>query len=392
LTTEQYDPLASVQAAGPPGTISFVYGLPAPETFPVQELERCYAYVFEEKSHIALQYAPEQGYGPLIDFLREKIKHDEGITIERPQITLTGGAAQGLDLLCTMIAREGETVLVEAPTYHESLALLRNHGLRPVAVPTDEDGLRLDKLEILIDSFKKKNEKIAFLYTIPTFQNPGGITLSEDRRKSVIDIAGKNGILIVEDDVYFDIAFEKKEVTPLFTLAQGKNVVRLGSFSKTISPGLRLGWMTGPPDIIDNVIWSGVRRMGGGPNPITAIAISLFCLEGTLDSHIASVSPIYKQRRDIMLEALESSMPEAASWTRPGGGFFIWVTLPGQITSIEAVKKGKEKGVWFFPGDPFFAGSPAGQHLRLAFSYVQPDKIKAGIHKLGTLLRDLISP
>ncbi|MBN1221773.1 MAG: PLP-dependent aminotransferase family protein [Candidatus Aminicenantes bacterium] len=388
--TKNYDPLASVQAAGPPGTISFVYGLPAPETFPIQKLRSCYTRVFEEKAQIALQYGPEQGYGPLIDFLREKIRRDEGIGIERPQITLTGGAAQGLDLLCTMIAKPGEVVLVEAPTYHESLVLLRNHGLLPVAVPIDNNGLLVDALETLVGSLKKKSMKISFLYTIPTFQNPGGITLSEIRRKAVIDLARKNGILIVEDDVYFDIAFEKRKVTPLYTLAQGKNVVRLGSFSKVISPGLRLGWMVGPPDIIDDVIQSGVRRMGGGANPVTAIAVSFFCLDGLLESHTASVCPVYKQRRDVMLEALEFAMPDGVSWTRPGGGFFIWVTLPDKLKSIEAVQKGKEKGVWFFSGDPFFAGTPSGQHLRLAFSYVRPQKITEGIHNLGTVLKTLL--
>jgi len=388
--TDTYDPLASVQAAGPPGTISFVYGLPAPETFPIQDLHRCYTRVFEEKAQIALQYGPEHGYGPLIDFLRKKISRDEGISLERPQITLTEGSAQGLDLLCTMISKPGDLVLVEAPTYHESLVLLRNHGLHPVAVPTDSHGLIVDEFKALVRYSEKKGQIIRFLYTIPTFQNPGGLTLSEARRKALVEFAGEKEVLIVEDDVYFDIAFEKRTVTPLFTLAQGRNVVRLGTFSKIISPGLRLGWIAGPPGIIDAVIQSGLRRMGGGANPITAIAVSFFCLEGLLEPHIASACPLYRQRRDVMLTALESRMPDGVSWTRPGGGFFIWLTLPDRVSSEEAVAKGKEAGVWFFPGDPFFAGTPSGQHLRLAFSYVHPEKIPEGIQKLAGVLNKLL--
>lgn len=385
--TEIYDPLASVQAAGPPGTISFIYGLPDTETFPVAELKSCYQRVFEENSELALQYAPEQGYGPLIDFLRNKMQRDEGIQIERPQITLTGGAAQGLDHVCTMLARSGDIVLVEAPTYRDSLELLRNHGLELIGIPTDQDGLIIDDLLSVLDSLQEKDKKPCFLYTIPTFQNPAGLTLSQGRRKALIDLAKNRDLLIVEDDVYFDIAFEKLEVTPLFTLAQGGNVVRLGSFSKIIAPGLRLGWVSGAPDIIDKLIQSGLRCMGGGANPVTANAISFFCQEGHLDAHIEKVKPVYRQRRDVMVEALHSTMPEGVRWTEPEGGFFIWLTLPDELAAVDVVKWGKEAGVWFPPGDLFFAGPPPGQHLRMAFSYVRPENIKQGIERLAQVIK-----
>jgi 2-aminoadipate transaminase len=385
--SEPYDPLASVQAAGPPGTISFIYGLPDTETFPVAELRHCYKRVFDENSELALQYAPEQGYGPLIDFLRDKMQRDEGIHIERPQMTLTGGAAQGLDHLCTMLTRSGDIVLVEAPTYRDSLELLRNHGLELIGIPTDRDGLAIDNLISTLDSLEKEGKSPRFLYTVPTFQNPGGLTLSQERRRALISLAERKGLLIVEDDVYFDIAFEQLDVTPLFTLSQGKNVVRLGSFSKIIAPGLRLGWVSGSPEIIDKLIQSGLRCMGGGANPVTAVAISFFCKEGHLDPHIAKIRTVYKQRRDVMLETLRSTMPEGISWTEPEGGFFVWITLPDTLPSGDVVQWGKEAGVWFPSGDLFFAGPPPGQHLRMAFSYVQPDKIRRGIEKLARVLK-----
>ncbi|MFC2164405.1 PLP-dependent aminotransferase family protein [Acidobacteriota bacterium] len=385
---EPYDPLASVQAAGPPGTISFIYGLPDTETFPITELKRCYERVFEENSELALQYAPEQGYGPLIDFLRDKMQRDEGIRIERSQITLTGGAAQGLDHLCTMLTSSGDTVLVEAPTYRDSLALLRNHGLELIGIPTDKDGLVVSELISTLDSLDKRGKKPRFLYTVPTFQNPAGLTLTEERRRTLIALAANRDLLIVEDDVYFDIAFKDIEVTPLFTLAMGKKVIRLGSFSKIIAPGLRLGWVSGPPEIIDKLIQSGLRCMGGGANPVTANAISFFCNDGHLESHLTKVKPVYKQRRDVMVETLHSTMPAGVSWTEPDGGFFVWLTLPDALPSVDVVKWGKEAGVWFPSGDLFFAGPPPGQHLRMAFSYVQPENIRKGIERLAQVIKD----
>jgi len=386
--TKPYDPLASVQAAGPPGTISFIYGLPDTETFPVDELKHCYQRVFEENSELALQYAPEQGYGPLIDFLREKMHRDEGIRIERPQMTLTGGAAQGLDHLCTMLTRSGDIVLVEAPTYRDSLNLLRNHGLELIGIPTDQDGLSIDDLVSALDTLARMGKQPRFLYTIPTFQNPGGLTLSEERRRALVELAADRDLLIVEDDVYFDIAFEDADITPLFTLSEGKNTVRLGSFSKIIAPGLRLGWASGPQDIIDLLIQSGQRCMGGGANPVTAVAISVFCQDGHLDSHIAKVKHVYKQRRDVMVETLREAMPDEVSWTEPEGGFFVWLTLPDTLPSNKVVQWGKEASVWVPSGDRFFPGPPPGQHLRMAFSYVEPEKIKQGLEKLARVIKD----
>ena len=385
--SKPYDPLASVQAAGPPGTISFVYGLPDPETFPGNDLKRCFDRVLREKAALALQYGPEQGFGPLIDYLREKILLKEGITLERPQIKLTGGASQALDHLCTLLTRPGEYLLVEAPTYHEALQLFRNHGLRPLSIPTDDDGLIVDELAASLQFLKKKRAKARFLYTIPTFQNPSGITLSEERREAVLVLAEKEDLLIVEDDVYFELAYEPLNVSPLFSLDKNDNVIRLGSFSKIIAPGLRLGWMMGPVEIIDQLTKSGLRRMGGGAHPLTANAVAMYCQENLLEPHLEFVRTVYSKRRDVMLEALEAMMPDGISWTRPGGGFFVWIILPETLPVVEIVKWAKEEGILLLAGDPFFAGTSPQQHLRLAFSYVHPEKIREGIKKFAHILK-----
>jgi len=383
---KNYDPLASVQAAGPPGSISFIYGLPDPETFPFSDLNAAFKFVLEEKGELGLQYGPNQGYGPLIDYLRDKIKREEGQTLERPQVTLSGGASQALDHCCTLFAKSGDSIIVEAPSYYESLLLFRNHGLRALSIPVDEEGMNTEMLKLRLEELRTQGIKPSFVYTIPTYQNPSGITLSEKRRKELLNIAKKEDILIIEDDVYCDLAYEETRLPTLFSLDEGKRVIRFGSFSKIIAPGLRLGWILGPENIIKRLIRSGLRSMGGGSNPLSAIAMAAYCQKGLLEPHIASLKKVYKERRDVLLDALESSMPKGVSWTKPAGGFFVWITLPQGLKSEDVKNAAKDEKVYFLAGDPFFAEQPTAQHLRLSFSYVPPDKIREGIKKLADIL------
>ncbi len=385
-----YDPLANVQAAGPPGSISFIYGLPDPETFPLKELNSAFKFVFEEKGELALQYGPNQGYGPLIDYLRDKIRREEGQVLERPQIMLSGGASQALDHCCSLFARSGDSVIVEAPSYHESLLLLRNHGLSAHAIPVDEDGMNMEILELTLKDLRAQGIKPSFIYTIPTFQNPSGITLSEKRRRELLKIARVEDVLIIEDDVYCDLGYEGTKIPTLFSLDEGKRVIRFGSFSKIIAPGLRLGWILGPENIIKRLIRSGLRSMGGGANPLSAIAMAAYCRKGLLEPHIVSLKQVYKERRDVLMAALESAMPTGVSWTKPAGGFFIWITLPHGLKSDDVKKAAKDENIYFLAGDPFFTGQPSAQHLRLSFSYVSLDKIQEGIKKLAGILKPMI--
>ncbi len=395
--TVEYDRLASVQAAGPPGTISFTYGLPDPVTFPAQDLGHATDMVLRERPELALQYGPEQGYGPLIDYLRDKLVRDEGLTVARPQIMLTGGSAQTLDHMCTLFTRPGDLVLVEAPTYHETLQLFRDHGLNPVQVPTDDDGLRVEDLSPLLESLAQRGgegsapaARVRFLYVIPNFQNPSGVTLAADRRQAVLDLAERHNLLVVEDDVYRDLAYEGNVPPSLFALDGGRRVLRVGSFSKILAPGVRMGWLMGPVDLIERLINSGLRCMSGGSNPLIANVLATYCLQGLLEPHIEHLRRIYQERRDVMLAALADHMPAGVRWTRPGGGFFVWLTLPEPLRAAEVVARAREAGIMLLAGDPFFAGTPTGQHLRLAFSYVTPAKIREGIESLGQVLQSSV--
>jgi 2-aminoadipate transaminase len=385
--TEEYDPLASVQAAGPPGTISFIYGLPDPETFPVRDLRRAVDQVLRERPALALQYGPEQGYGPLIDHLRVRIGREEGLILERARITLTGGSAQTLDHLCTLFTRPDDLIFVEAPTYHETLQLFHDHGLRPVQVQTDDGGLQVEALAARLESLAQAGQRARFLYVIPNFQNPSGVTLATDRRQPVLDLAERFDLLIVEDDVYRDLAYQDQAPPSLFALDSGQRVLRIGSFSKLLAPGLRLGWLLASPDRIQRLINSGLRCMGGGANPLVANTLATYCQQGLLESHVDHLRHVYQERRDVMLEALAAHMPAGVRWTRPGGGFFVWLTLPEPLRAVEVADQAREAGIMLLAGDPFFAETPTGQHLRLAFSYVTPDKIQKGIGMLGWVLR-----
>ena len=384
--TEEYDPLASVQAAGPPGTVSFNYGLPDPETFPVDDLRRAVDQVLQERWGLALQYGPEQGYGPLIDYLRHKIERDEGLALDRSRIMLTGGSAQTLDHLCLLFSRPGDVVLVEAPTYFETLRLFHDHGLRSVQIPIDEGGLQLDALAARLEALTRTGQRPRFLYVIPSFQNPSGITLAADRRQPLLDLIRDYDLWVLEDDVYRDLAWDGSPPPSLFALDGGEQVLRIGSFSKILAPGLRLGWLLASPNNIERVVNSGLRLMGGGANPFIANVVGTYCQLGLLEPHIERLNQVYQRRRDVMLSALENHMPEGTHWTHPGGGCFVWLTLPEPLQAAEVVKRAKREGVMVLAGDPFFAEMPTGQHLRLAYSYVPAVQIAEGIEKLAQAL------
>jgi 2-aminoadipate transaminase len=392
MTTEAYDPLASVQAAGPPGTISFIYGLPDPQTFPIEGLRRAADQVLRERPELALQYGPEQGYGPLIDYMRSKLAREEGLELERPRITLTGGSAQALDHLCTLFTRPGDLVLVEAPTYHETLQLFRDHGLQPLQIPTDHDGMQVQSLADRLGILERQRKRARLLYTIPNFQNPSGITLAADRRQAILNLTKRYDLLVIEDDVYRDLAFEGDVPPSLFALDDSQRVLRIGSFSKILAPAVRLGWLMGPGRLIERVIGSGLRCMGGGANPLMANILAAYCQQGLLEPHIAHLRDIYRERRDAMLTALTAHMPAGVSWTRPGGGFFVWLALPPPLLAADVAAQARDAKLLIPVGDPFFAEIPTGQYLRIAFSYVTPERIEEGIQILGQILENALTP
>ena len=385
------DPLSGVQS-GRPGAISFVLGLPDPATFPVDALQEATRTVLQTNAEVALQYAPEQGFGHLIDCLVQKWRRDEQMSITREKVTIAFGSTDAVNMLSQLLARAGDVIIVEAPSYRDTLHLFRDQGLRLVQVPVDDQGLQPVILRRTLLELRRDGVKPRFVYTIPTFQNPSGVTLSLSRRKEVIELAKEFDFLIMSDDVYRDLYYEEGVPPALGALdPQGDRVITIGSFSKLLAAGLRLGWVIASPEIATILSDSGARNMGGGANPLISHIVANFCKAGHLEGHIQALRELYKGRRDVMLDALEVSMPDVVSWNKPDGGYFVWLKLPSTLSAAEVVRVADEDGVTCLAGTAFYAGDGGDDHIRLAFSYVPTDEIEEGIALLARVIGKLAS-
>ena len=383
------DPLSGVQS-GRPGTISFVLGLPDPATFPTELLQESADRVLRDNGAVALQYAPEQGYGRLIDYLLAKWQHDEGVTVTRENVTLAYGSTDAVGMLSLLLARPGDVILVEAPSYRDTLHLFRDHGLTLVQIPVDEQGLRTDVMEQTLQRLSLEGVHPRFVYTIPTFQNPSGVTLSLPRRGEVLRLAETFDFRIIADDVYRDLYYDETVPPALGALdPAGERVITVGSFSKVLAAGLRLGWVIANPEIIAALYNGGARAMGGGANPFVAHIVADFCQGGRLDQHISLLRERYGRRRDVLLNALASHMPQSVSWNQPAGGYFVWLDLLPGLAATEVVRVADERGVTCLAGPAFYADGCGEDHIRLAFSFVPTDQIENGVAQLAQVIEDL---
>jgi DNA-binding transcriptional MocR family regulator len=339
-------------------TISLARGVPAPECLPVKDLADCARAAIDSDGETVLSYGPGGGY----QLLREWIAERHGV--EPAQVVLTNGSLQGFQFVAELLAPTGP-VLVEAPTYDRPLKILASLGAEVIPVPLDEEGT--------VGSG-------AFLYTIPTFQNPTGRTLPLDRRKHLARLA-KEGLLVLEDDPYGLVRFEGKAQPTVFELARGENVVYSSSFSKTIAPGLRVGYLLLPESLAAGVE-SAAASAYITPALLSQATVYGFLRRGKLEPNLERVSGLLRRRRDAMVAALERHLPEA-SWTVPEGGYFLWVELPLGVPASDL----KPEGVTFVPGTDFFAGPGGESSLRLAFSYESPAAIEEGVRRLASAVR-----
>jgi DNA-binding transcriptional MocR family regulator len=379
--------------SGPPGALPFIYGHVDPTLFPIEQMQAAAEMALRQYGPQALNYGVERGCGPLLAYLQAKLARDEGLQVSDEGLMLTAGASGGLDAVCRLFTRPGDTVLVEAPSFHEALAIIRDYPLRLAAVPLDDEGLIVEALSQRLKELAREQARPRLLYTIPTFQNPSGATLSAARRPALLELARRNNLLIVEDDVYRDLAFEKSPPASLYALDAadgGQTVLRLGSFSKILAPGLRLGWLLAAPAHVIRLAGSGLSTSGGGANPFAAFVVAAFCQQGWLEPHVARLVAAYRQRRDVLLAALEATMPAGVRWTRPGGGFFVWLTLPEPLQARAVLAAAHRRAITFLTGEPFFAEGGGGRHIRLPFSFIPPPEMKQGLRTLAEIIRDLL--
>jgi 2-aminoadipate transaminase len=370
------------------GAIGFRFGHPDPDTLLTPELrEAMQSVISSPQAYIALQYGAEQGTQSLIDFLVENINREQSLSLQAGNLMLVAGSTNAVDMLARLYAKPGGVVLVEAPSYVDAIHVFRDHRVELCSIPMDEDGLLPGELEKHVVQLLSSGSFPSILYTIPNFHNPTGSTLSEARRIEIIRLAHKYGFLIVEDDVYRDLSFEGAVPASFYALADGKQVFSIGSFSKTLAPGLRLGWLAGSEEAIQNCVNCGTTQMGGGANPFVAHMIAEYCRGGSLEKHILRLQSLYKMRCDVALAALERYMPAGVRWTHPSGGFFIWLSLPEHVFAQDVKSQALTEGVLVSAGEGFFVNPADGEHnLRLAFSCAKPDDIDAGVRILAQVI------
>ena len=368
-----------------PEVISFAGGLPAPDVFPVERFETACHRVLEAKGAMAMQYSASEGYTPLREYLAQKMAR-YGIIAGAENVLITSGSQQALDLIGKLLINSGDRILVEAPTYLGALQAFNVYGAEYVSVPVDHDGLRTGELEEALRSGPK------FMYVLPNFQNPGGVTLCEPRRHELVLLADKYGIPIIEDDPYGQLRFEGEHLPPLLVLDRdnlrrddGKlgNVIYLSTFSKTLAPGIRLGWIVAPPDVISKLV-----QFKQGADLHTSTFDQMVAYEvvhdGFLDEHVKKIRAVYRERRDVMLAALSEYVPPEVTWTHPQGGLFLWATLPEGLDMEHLFQAALRENVAFVPGDCFYAtGDEGRRHMRLNFSHSNPQQIREGIRRLG---------
>jgi 2-aminoadipate transaminase len=358
-------------------TISFARGVPAPECLAVQELAQCAKAVLERDGMRVLNYGPAGGYAPLREWLAER--HG----VEAGRIVLTNGSLQGLALLAGQLLVDRPTrVLVEGPTYDRLLRIVAGLGAEATAIPLTDEGLDLEALEGEL----RGGSKPAFLYTIPTFQNPSGRTLPLEARLRLLELARRHGVPVVEDDPYRLVRFEGEPLPTLFELAEGTGVVHAASFSKVLAPGLRVGYFI-LPAVLSRALEEAATRTYLAPSFLAQATVWEFLSRDLFEVNLERIRALLRERRDAMLSALERDVADGASWSRPEGGYFLWLDLPPAVKAAELVPRAEQAGVTLISGTDFYPGGAGGEAAaRLAYSFAAPSRIEEGVARLASLL------
>jgi DNA-binding transcriptional MocR family regulator len=382
------DLLPTIQMIRRTGIIDLSWGHPAPELLPVDLIRQAAAAMLGRAGIEALTYGADQGAGPLLDWLRARIGRTEGRVPAADEIVITAGNSDALEQICALWASPGDVVLVESPTYHLAVRIMRDHPLELVPVAADESGLRVDALAAAVASLRRTGRRPRMLYLVPTFHNPTGVSLSPARRAALVELAAAEELLIVEDDVYRELAYDGPAPPSLWSMARPGVVARMGSFAKALAPGLRLGWLTGGPALMQRLIGSGLRDSGGGTSHFAAMVVAELCISGRFEEHVARLRVAYRARRDALLQALATHLPPGYRAATPAGGYFVWVTLPQGLNTAELLPQAEAVGLSFLPGARFHMEAGRGTNaLRLAFSLHTPEELAEAARLLGQVIR-----
>ncbi|RLA79295.1 MAG: aminotransferase [Deltaproteobacteria bacterium] len=366
-----------------PGIISFGGGLPAPELFPKEELAEAAQKVIREQGEKALQYSTTEGYPPLREFIAQRMEKF-GIKVSPDEIMITAGSQQGLDMCGRVFLDWGDSVVTARPTYLGAIQAFNAYFPKYVTLPSDDDGMTVDGLKEILETHNPR-----MIYLVPTFQNPDGRTIPIHRRERIIELARTYGVPIIEDDPYSELTYEGTIPTPMKALAPD-DVIMLGTFSKLLAPGLRIGWLIAPPGVIDKFV-----RMKQGAdlhtNTLAQFIIYEFVKDGKLDEHLTKIRELYAKRLKVMIEAMEHYFPPEVKFTRPKGGMFLWVELPEKVNTTELLPKAVEKNVAYIPGSAFYPDGGGHNTMRLNYSKPTEAEIEEGIKRLAEVFKEALA-
>jgi 2-aminoadipate transaminase len=359
-----------------PEITSFAGGLPSPATFPVERMKAAFDAVLSKNGKVALQYGPTDGYAPLREWVANTLS-TPGSQISPDQVLMVAGSQQGLDLLGKVLVDEGSKVLVETPSYLGALQAFSVYDPEFVSLPTDENGL-------IPSAVADVGQGAALLYALPNFQNPTGRTLPLERRQQLVEICARMGIPLIEDNPYGDLSYKAAPLPKMLNM-NPNGVVYMGSFSKVLTPGIRLGYVVAPLPLARK-LEQAKQATDLHTSQLTQMVVHEVIKDGFLEEHIPTIRQLYSDQCQAMLSALTEFFPAGVKWTKPEGGMFIWVTLPAHIDSTKLLEEAIKQNVAYVPGAPFYANAPQHNTFRLSFVTVPPEKIRAGVAILGKLI------
>ena len=367
-----------------PDIISFAGGLPAPELFPIEAMKVVSQKVLCDMGCEALQYSTTEGYDPLRVKIAERMKR-VGVEAVKEDILITNGSQQGLDFTGKIFINPGDYVLCESPSYLGAINAFRAYECQFKEIQTDADGMVMSHLEEMIQT----TPNVKFIYVIPDFQNPSGRTWSDERRRQLVEIANRYDVMIIEDNPYGELRFEGQTIGTIKSYDTEGRVIYLGTFSKTFSPGLRIGWVLAAPEVLNKYI---IVKQGADlqASSMSQRELNMYLDLYDFDAHIESIKVVYKKRRDLMVETVRKEFPKSANLIIPNGGLFAWVELPKQVDTREILVKAIENKVAFVPGGSFFPNGGQENYMRLNFSNMSEEKIVEGIQRLGKILREVL--
>ena len=374
-----------------PGIISMAGGMPDSQNLPFNEVKEIINSWSFDKAKNALQYGTTKGYPPLLEGIKDLMIKKKNISMDDQEIIVTTGSQQALSILSKLFIEKDDAVIVEIPSFIGAIAAFYSYMGQPVGVAIDDNGIIIDDLVKKIEGLRAENRKVKFIYTIANFNNPSGVTLEQKRRKELLEASCKYGVPVIEDDPYGDLYFDGDEADyrPIKSIDKYNNVIYLGTFSKILSPGIRVGWVVAPKELVAKIELQKQSLDACTPTLSQVIAYD-YLAKGYIEAYTSKMRPIYKEKRDAMLSALQTYMPDQVSWTKPKGGLFVWLTLPGHMDSEDVFKTAVKKNVAFVTGDAFLPADSPKNYIRLTFGDLPVDKITSGVEILAGVIGDML--